>query len=273
MDRVLALLAPFAPLARPAFFGMERIPADRPLLFVGNHTLYGILDVPFLFERLYRDHGILLRSLGDHLHFKVPGWRELLVKFGVVHGNPENCAALMDAGECILVFPGGAREVARRKGEQNCLVWKNRVGFARMAIRHGCTIVPFSAVGVDDAFEILYDAHDITASRLGPWLELLGMREDLLAPIPRSFHPERLYFRIAEPIPTAHLEGRDDDETCWAIRREVQRSIEAGIDELVAHRAADPERRTGPIVRRRVMGAVRDAWDIVAAAARKRQPR
>ncbi|MGE5441823.1 MAG: hypothetical protein ACM3Q0_02020, partial [Bacteroidota bacterium] len=58
----------------------------------------------------------------------------------------------------IVVFPGGGREVARRKGEQYKLIWKARTGFVRMAIRYGYPVVPFAQVGADDAFDILVDA-------------------------------------------------------------------------------------------------------------------
>jgi hypothetical protein len=34
----------------------------------------------------------------------------------------------------VLVYPGGGREVAKRKGEKYQLLWKERVGFARLAI-------------------------------------------------------------------------------------------------------------------------------------------
>ena len=64
----------------------------------------------------------------------------------MVLGSPEYCAALMEAGQHILVFPGGGREVMRRKGEAYQLIWKQRTGFARLAIEHGYDIIPFGSV-------------------------------------------------------------------------------------------------------------------------------
>ena len=46
------------------------------------------------------------------------GWRDFLAGFGAVDGTRENCAALMREGESILVYPGGAREVFKRKSEK-----------------------------------------------------------------------------------------------------------------------------------------------------------
>jgi 1-acyl-sn-glycerol-3-phosphate acyltransferase len=55
----------------------------------------------------------------------------------------------MRRGELVTVFPGGGREVNKRKNEQYKLVWKNRLGFARLAIQHGYPIVPFASVGAE----------------------------------------------------------------------------------------------------------------------------
>ena len=55
----------------------------------------------------------------------------------------------------------------RRKGEAYRLVWKQRTGFARLAIEHGYDIIPFGSVGPDEAFDILFDANDVMGFRSG----------------------------------------------------------------------------------------------------------
>ncbi len=250
---VRKLMAPWKALNSPFFLGMENVPEDRPLLLVGNHTIYGMLDAPFLALELFERHGIWVRSLGDHIHFKVPGWGAMLRRYGVVDGTRENCDRLMEAGEAILVFPGGAREVAKRKGEKYQLIWKERLGFVRMALKHGCTIIPFSALGVEDGFDIMFDADDLLRTPLGGLLRLAGVREDIIWPISRGIgptplpRPQRFYFDISAPIRTAPLQGQqDDDEVCWTIREEVQASIEAGLDRLRAYRRSDPQKHLVP---------------------------
>ncbi|MBW1880105.1 MAG: acyltransferase family protein [Deltaproteobacteria bacterium] len=243
------MLEPWKLFTAPVFHGLERVPGRGPLLFVGNHTLVGILDAPFLALGLYEHKGILLRGLGDHAHFKVPGWRGLLRQFGVVDGTRENCARLMEAGESILVFPGGAREVSKRKGEKYKLVWRERRGFARMAIRHRCTIVPFSAIGVEDALDIVMDADELLQTPVGRVLANLGLREDLVMPVIKGIgptpipRPERLYFRFGHPIdPSLYGDDWQDDEAVSALRSEVARDIEAGIEWLKEQRHFDPDR-------------------------------
>ncbi len=123
----------------------------------------------------------------------------------------------MQAGEAILVFPGGAREVSKRKGEKYRLVWGNRLGFARLAIEHACTVVPFCCVGVEDAFDIVLDADEIMASRFGRVLARLGLRRDLVWPIVKGIgptplpRPERQYFRFMPPIETSSYQRQAQD--------------------------------------------------------------
>jgi 1-acyl-sn-glycerol-3-phosphate acyltransferase len=231
----------------PVLRGVEHVPRERPLLFVGNHTLYGILDSLFFWWKLYERTGIFLRGLGDRAHFRFPVWRELLSRYGVVEGSPPACARLFEAGHCVLVFPGGAREAAKRKGERYKLLWKQRTGFARMAIEHGVTIVPFVAVGAEHQYSIVFDADDLAASPVGGVVARLGLRDDLLFPVVRGLGPtllplpERLYFEILPPITTRELQGaHEDDERCWELRERVRKSVESGIAALIRQRETDP---------------------------------
>jgi 1-acyl-sn-glycerol-3-phosphate acyltransferase len=252
MEQMVRALRPFRWLNSPVLSGLERIPQERPLLFVGNHTLFGVLDSPFFISELYRLAGITLRPLGDDLHFQVPVWGALSRRMGAVPASPEVCARLMRAGETILVFPGGARETSKRKSEKYKLVWGDRVGFARLAIEHACTIVPFASIGVEDAFDVVVDADEILASPVGRALDWLGVRHDLVMPVVKGLgptplpRPERFYFRIAPPIETASYERRSDDPArCGDLRDRTRRAIEQTIDELLTMRDADPDRRLG----------------------------
>lgn len=233
----------------PLFLNTQKLTNQKPALYVGNHTLYGLTDAPLLWDYLQKEHGIYLRALGDRIHFKVPVWRNLLRKHGAIEGNPENCRQLMQNGESILVFPGGAREVFKRKNEAHQLIWKQRTGFARMAIEHGYDIVPFAALGGDDCFEIAVDADDIQNNKVASWMlkklhledktrdgEILPTISTGIAklPIPR---PERLYFSFGERISTQNSTASKQGE--WYVRELVAQSIEQQLMELDRYRQQD----------------------------------
>lgn len=243
---------------RPRFFGLDEFDAARPALFVGNHTRYGLLDVPLMLAHLYERHGLFLRSLGDRFHFAVPVWRDFLRRNGVVIGSAANCDALMEAGESILVFPGGAREVFRRKGEEHTLIWKKRLGFARLALRHGYDIVPFASCGADDCYKVIVDANAILdRPRLTSCLEKTGLLSllrggDAVPPLGRGVantvipRPERFYFSFGERISTAGLADQAGDEaTLWRVRDRVAESIERQLAQLQEVREQDREERWG----------------------------
>jgi 1-acyl-sn-glycerol-3-phosphate acyltransferase len=248
MRELVLLLAPFQLLTSPVSYGLDNIPRGRPCLFVGNHQLFS-LDVPMLIAELYSKRGIVIRSLGDHMHFRIPLWRHLLTKFGVIDGTRENCATLMAAGESVLVFPGGAREVFKRKGEKYQLLWGERLGFARMAIRHRYPIVPFAAVGAEDAWDIVLDGDALLPDAARPLIERLGIRTDALIPFVRGIgptplpRPKRLYFSFGRPIETWTYNGHHKDAAaCLALRDRTKWAIERGIASLLVKRRRDPER-------------------------------
>jgi hypothetical protein len=206
----------------------------------------GVLDVPLMLLGLHERTGVVVRSLGDHLHFQVPLWRDLLVRFGTVDGTRENCEALMRAGEPILVFPGGGREVFKHKGESYHLIWKNRTGFAALAIKHGYPIVPFAAVGAEECYDILVDSDEMRRSPLGPILEWLAPRPDEIPPVVAGIgplpRPQRFYFRFMARIDTRRWGRRAGSQAaCLELRAEVARAIGRGISVLRREQRRDPE--------------------------------
>ncbi|MDF1630293.1 MAG: lysophospholipid acyltransferase family protein [Alcanivoracaceae bacterium] len=247
----------------PKLLGAENVDPSRPGLFVGNHAIFGVIDSPLFASELYSRTGVYPRSLGDHFHFDVPGWGDMLIHYGAVPGTRENCSRLMQAGQHILVFPGGAREVAKRRSEINRLTWKNRTGFARMAIEHGYDIIPFASVGCDEAYTILFDGDDFQNSRAGQWLlgharlNSLLRGGDTFMPIVKGLgpttlpRPEPFWFMIGKPISTSEYAGHQDDrEALWDLRDKTAASIESMIEELKVKRAAQHL----PGWRRRLLG-------------------
>jgi hypothetical protein len=101
-----ALLEPWRRITAPVFHGVERLPAGGPVLFVGNHTVYGMLDMPLMILELQR-HGFWVRGLADRLHYAIPGWRELLTRFGAVPGTRENLRRRRKSGHGTGAISGG----------------------------------------------------------------------------------------------------------------------------------------------------------------------
>lgn len=247
------LIRPSEGYFSPKSYGTENIPTDRPVLFVGNHTIYGVFDPILIIKSIYQHSGIFPRSLADHMHFGVPLWTRFIKSMGIVEGTREICSTLMKDRQSVLVFPGGAREVFKRKGESYQLVWKKRVGFLKMAIEHGYDIVPFASVGPDDALSVMIDANDISKGlgqrfRNSRFYQKTLRNGDMIPPITRGIgltaipRPERFYFSFGEPIATSELQGCEQTEALlFKTRESVADAINSQIADLIEIRKQDKD--------------------------------
>eukprot|EP00434_Breviolum_minutum_P008923 symbB.v1.2.007862.t5/scaffold448.1/size203282/14 len=207
----------------PQLFGAEELGNEkRRLLFVGNHAILGI-DVPLLLYCLYDGFDIWPRPLGEHAWFSVPVIGELMYSIGAVDGTRRNCDLLMEQGCCVLVYPGGAREAWKRTTDKPYeILWgENHVGFVRMAVRHGYTIVPVATVGTEDVVRPVMDV---------PIREVLTAGGILKPP---------------ESSSKAFEDGARQEEDLVLLRklRDVTKQrLQEGIDWLLTYRESDPQR-------------------------------
>ena len=240
------------------------------LLFVGNHLMWA-LDSPLLLYALYEQTGIWCRPLGEHAWLAVPGLGGLVSAFGVIDGTPHNCDLLMERGANLLVYPGGVREAFKTKGEDKYAVqWGKNLGFARMALKHGYTIVPVASVGLADAFPHLADFP------LGKALSLLDaggddpaaatpagpgekgtppdmsqkpasklLEGDTTVPVfapPLPCTAQRSYFHFGRPVDATHFDGPE------AVRDATKAELTKAVAWLQEHRKSDPLRYVVPFM-------------------------
>jgi hypothetical protein len=145
------------------------------------------------------------------------------------------------------VFPGGTGEVFKGRGQGYQLLWKERLGFARLAIEFGYPIVPFAAVGAEEMLHVVVDREMPIAAQVSALMRrMVGVP---LPPIPRGIgvtplpRPERLYFWFGQPVDTSRYGGAgEDDAAARAVRDEVRAAVQAGIRILLTERERDPHR-------------------------------
>lgn len=226
---------------KPTFLGTENINTQKPAMYVGNHTIYGVLDSPMLIDYLFTEHKIAIVSLGDHIHFKVPLWRDMVKKMGAIDGLQEYAQEAMKQGYSILVFPGGGREVVKRKGEQYQLIWKERYGFLKLAKAFDYEISPFVALGGDDVFDIAYDANILLEK--GWFKKILSIPKigkllrqgEVIPSIPKNLIPKKIpfYFKF---LPRLSLTEVVDEEQLKQFRDDLQQQIYNEIEQLKVFR-------------------------------------
>jgi 1-acyl-sn-glycerol-3-phosphate acyltransferase len=130
--------------------GLSNIPAEGPLLLVGNHSGGTLIADTFVFAQAFYDHfGPLRRfhQLAHDLVFKLPGARASLSRYGTVPASPENMKRALERDAALLVYPGGDHETYRPSWESDKIDLAGRRGFAKLALEHNCPIVPVVAIG------------------------------------------------------------------------------------------------------------------------------
>jgi 1-acyl-sn-glycerol-3-phosphate acyltransferase len=130
--------------------GLDNIPAEGPVLLVGNHSGGTLISDTFVFAQAFYDHfGPLRRfhQLAHDLVFQLPGVRASLSRFGTVPASPENMARALERDAALLVYPGGDHETYRPTWQQDQIDFAGRTGFAKLALELGTPIVPVVAIG------------------------------------------------------------------------------------------------------------------------------
>jgi 1-acyl-sn-glycerol-3-phosphate acyltransferase len=257
IDRALAVKAPSTleieiayravkGLFNPMVLGMENIP-DRPCLFVGNHSLFaldGVVIMPVLLKKLRR----FPRSMGDKFLFSNQLSADILIRNGAVMGHPQVCSALMNDGQDLLVFPGGAHESVKPASELYELQWKERYGFVKLAASHGYPIMPFGLVGPDEFYGHIMEGQELPHSAVGRLATRLGLldenfRSDILPPVPIGSlgtpfpKPQRCYLGFGQPIKLDRYKGQTlSKKSLKTIRAKVAQQIETQLTELLLTR-------------------------------------
>src|SRR5919112_589767 len=130
--------------------GLDNIPAEGPVLLVGNHSGGTLISDTFVFAQAFYDHfGPLRRfhQLAHDLVFQIPGVRGSLSRYGTVPASPENMGRALERDAALLVYPGGDHETYRPTWESAEIDFAGRTGFVKLAIEHNVPIVPVVAIG------------------------------------------------------------------------------------------------------------------------------
>ena len=130
--------------------GMQHIPAEGPVLLVGNHSGGTLIADTFVFAQAFYDHfgaDRRFHQLAHDLVFKVPGVRASLTPYGTIPASPELMRRALARDAALLVYPGGDHETYRPSWQSAEIDFAHRTGFARLALELGVPVVPVVAIG------------------------------------------------------------------------------------------------------------------------------
>jgi len=255
IENVADRVDPLVSASKPYLDGLDDLPRDGRFLLVGNHTQAGTeaLLIPYVVRRQI---GIRVRPLADRRFGNVKGVpADLFAAAGAVVGTPETARELMSAGEPILVFPGGGREISKARDQLYTLMWEGRNGFARLAAEHDYPIIPAALVGGDDVYHVLTSSDGRWAQWSKPLVTRLTGRTDMGMPLMRGIgptmipRPQRTYLRFGAPVDATRPAGVAAETWTATVRERAKAALEAELAALLQIRAEDPYRRLAPWAR------------------------
>jgi 1-acyl-sn-glycerol-3-phosphate acyltransferase len=221
--------------------GLDRIPADKPVLLVGNHSGGNVPPDTFIFTLAFCSYFGVERpffQLAHNMVVSAPGlgW---LRKFGTVAANSENARMALEAGQAsaLLVYPGGDYEVARPSWQRNVVDFDGRMGYVQLARDAGVPIVPVASVGGQET-ALFLDRGEWLAKllRVDKLLRLKTFPISLALPWGLNISdlgghlplPAKITIEVQHPI---DVDGDDD-----TVNDAVLASLQAGVDRLAAER-------------------------------------
>jgi 1-acyl-sn-glycerol-3-phosphate acyltransferase len=230
---------------RAEVHGLDNIPAEGPVLLVGNHSGGTLIADTFVFGQAFYDHfGPLRRfhQLAHDLVFRVPGARASLSRYGTVPASPENMRRALDRDAALLVYPGGDHETYRPSWESSRIDFAGRQGFARLAIEVGVPIVPIVAIGGQETALFLGQGRDLARRlRLDSLMRLKVFPAQVAPPFGLTILdlpgrvplPSKIVVRALPAINLKDLGTRPDPDDAYDL---VTGKMQDALDDLQAER-------------------------------------
>ncbi len=269
LDRMDPVLERFF---HPRVSGLQRIPSG-PTLYVANHNA-GVLmpDVFIVASAIFRQRGLddLPFALAHDLALKAPALNRMLCPLGAVRARAGTAERILAAGHKALVYPGGDVEVMRPFSQRDKIVFGQRRGYVKLALRAGVPISPIVTAGAHSAFVVLDDGGNVArALGLDRWARV-NVRPTILSfpwgltfgvPPPYVPMPTRIRSEVLAPIHFAWTgeEAAADEKWVDECHRRVVDTMQTALTRLARERRE--ERRQDFV--ERVTGALNRAMSVL----------
>jgi 1-acyl-sn-glycerol-3-phosphate acyltransferase len=214
--------------------GTSNIPQSGPALLVSNHSGALPFDGAMIVTAAHLRRDRIVRFLYDRFVERLPPVAAFYRKVGGAVASRESALRLLDAGECVLIFPEGVSGVAKAFGDRYRLR-PFSPGFARLALALDVPIVPVAVVGAEEIYPLVGRAEGVGRLfgmpyvPITPFFPLLGMLGTL--PLPTKW-----FIRFGKPIRLA----AGDSEARWQQARAeavaMRRTIQGMVLRLKARR-------------------------------------
>jgi 1-acyl-sn-glycerol-3-phosphate acyltransferase len=233
----------------PRVTGLGRIP-DGPALYVANHNA-GLLmpDVFIVGSAIFRERGLADMPYGlvHDLAVRPAALNRLLCPIGAVRARAGTAERVFERGSKALVYPGGDLEVMRPFSQRDRIVFGQRRGYVKLALRAGVPISPIVTAGAHSGFMVLDDGGRVAkALGLPRWARVNVLPTVLSFPWGLTFGfpppyvpiPTRIYSEVLAPIHFAWTGEAAASDEKWVeeCHQRVVGTMQAALTRLARER-------------------------------------
>ncbi len=229
--------------------GLHHLPAEGPVLMVGNHSGGIVAPDMFVLVLAFSTYFGVERPFYQLAHnLVVSGPTGMLVRgYGTVAANSRNAELALEAGAAVLVYPGGDYEVFRPSWQEARVDFGGRKGYVRTALKLGVPIAPVVSIGSQETALFLTRGERLAkltgADRLLrlktlPFMVGLpfGLQPALFGHLPL---PAKITVRVLPPIDLRERYGKNPDAV------EIDRDVRAQMQDILTSLA---EERRLPVI-------------------------
>ncbi|KAG0303800.1 diacylglycerol O-acyltransferase 1 [Dissophora globulifera] len=181
--------------------------------------------------------GITPRLLTLQSNFSIPFYRDYIMAHGCASVSKDSCESILRSGpgQSITIVVGGAQESLAAKPGTLDLTLKKRMGFIKLAVENGASLVPTVAFGENDLYELYSAKHTSKTYRVQQLIKKLfgftmpmfmgrGIFQYEFGLLPRR---RPVFIVIGKPIHVEKVEGAPTTE----LLQEIQKKY---IDEVMS---------------------------------------
>ncbi|CAH2010352.1 unnamed protein product [Acanthoscelides obtectus] len=170
--------------------GIENLPANGAALIIYYHGAIPI-DLYYLLAKVLLIKDRLIHTVADHFLFKIPGFSIIAECMKVIPGTVQSCSNILKEGNLLAISPGGVYEA--QFSHHYTLMWKKRLGFAKVALDAKVPVIPMFTENVREAFRTMSIGRRL-------FLKLYARFKFPFAPLYGGF-PVKMVTHLGKPIP------------------------------------------------------------------------
>jgi 1-acyl-sn-glycerol-3-phosphate acyltransferase len=209
-------------------FHIKNLPQKRVIL-VANHAGALPFDGAMIASSVFfeADPPRIVRSMVERFASEVPFLAPLLSRCGQVLGTPKNCKRLLENEQTILIFPEGARGLAKPY-HQAYQLQRFGHGFMRLSMETKAPIVPVAVIGSEEQAPTLRNLSQLANLFGWPAFPITAAPLNGLIPWPVRY---RIYFGAPMVFDGDYHNSHHVQHNVTLVRKSLRELLSAGLQQ------------------------------------------